>query len=189
MLATGWPDRAGAARRRTAPTAKSNEPLREQVWPARIVFNVRPYSRKGLATACHRRRRLDTSTLRLSARCVVAVAARHHAACGRPQLEIVNRVGKKQRDPDRLGGSCNIHLHGRCCRICAIPQLHANPVGRSWCLRALLGRQGSVDGQCQPMVRGTGWRFARAEQPKRYWVSMAWNVLSAVSTNGTDLRL
>jgi Tfp pilus assembly protein PilF len=39
--------------------------------------------------------------------------------------------------------------------------------------------KGLLTGSVEPMVRGTGWRFARAEQPKRYWVSMAWNVLLA----------
>ena len=37
--------------------------------------------------------------------------------------------------------------------------------------------KGLLTGSVEPMVRGTSWRFARAEQPKRYWASMAWNVL------------
>jgi tetratricopeptide (TPR) repeat protein len=37
--------------------------------------------------------------------------------------------------------------------------------------------KGLLTGSVEPMVRGTSWQFARAEQPKRYWASMAWNVL------------
>ena len=37
--------------------------------------------------------------------------------------------------------------------------------------------QGLMTGSVEPMVRGPSWRFARAEQPTRYWAAMAWNVL------------
>ncbi len=37
--------------------------------------------------------------------------------------------------------------------------------------------KGHRSGVIEPLVRGARWEFSRAEQPKRYWSSMAWNAL------------
>lgn len=37
--------------------------------------------------------------------------------------------------------------------------------------------RGHIRGVIEPMVRGPSWEFRRADQPKRYWASMAWNAL------------
>lgn len=37
--------------------------------------------------------------------------------------------------------------------------------------------KGYRTGAIEPMVRGASWTFLRAEQPRRYWASMAWNGL------------
>jgi len=34
-----------------------------------------------------------------------------------------------------------------------------------------------MTGSVEPMVRGASWHFERAEQPKRFWASLGWNVL------------
>ncbi|KHL24133.1 hypothetical protein PK98_15255 [Croceibacterium mercuriale] len=40
--------------------------------------------------------------------------------------------------------------------------------------------RGLKDGHIEPMSRGMSWEFSREEQPKRFWVSVAWNTLIGV---------
>ena len=56
-----------------------------------------------------------------------------------------------------------------------------------WFAPTLLGMFGSYvlsmvaaawrTGEVEPILRGISWRFRRDEQPKRYWASLAWNLL------------